>query len=69
MRYESVKKPRKCPACGSKGIASYLYGMPIFSKKLEKEMETGKTILGGCCISDDDPIWKCLSCETDIYRK
>ncbi len=45
------QKPNYCLVCGSKNIASYLYGMPVFSKKLENDIEEGKVKLGGCCIS------------------
>jgi hypothetical protein len=63
------RKPRKCPQCGSAKIADILYGLPIFSPELEKELKDGKIELGGCCISDDDPIWRCVDCETDIYKE
>lgn len=62
------EKPNICPVCGSKRIASYMYGLPMFSKKLEKEIDEGKIVLGGCCISDDDPLFKCLDCQKDFYR-
>jgi len=54
-RYDSTRKPRRCPACGSKRIASIMYGYPLFSEELEQKLEAGKITLGGCCISDDDP--------------
>ena len=60
-------KPNYCPVCGSDKIASYLWGMPIMSKKLESDINEGKIILGGCCISDDDPFCVCNVCKTDFY--
>lgn len=36
--------------------------MPMFTKKLEKELEQGKVKLGGCCISDDSPKYHCTDC-------
>lgn len=51
-----------CPSCNSKNVAKYLYGMPAFSKKLEKELEQGKIKLGGCCISDESPQFHCNDC-------
>lgn len=45
-----AKKPYKCPKCGSKKIASYLRGMPAYSEKLQKDIDEGKIILGGCII-------------------
>jgi len=68
MRYESAKKPQSCPACGSKRIAEILYGMPVYSSKLQKEEKEGKIVIGGCCITDDDPTWQCQKCSIDIYR-
>ena len=41
------RKPRKCPQCGSAKIADILYGLPIFSPELEKELKDGKIELGG----------------------
>lgn len=61
------KKPSVCPVCRSKRIAQYMYGMPAYSEKLKKELDEGKTILGGCCISDQDPSFACLECKTDFY--
>jgi len=62
------KKPRACPVCGSSRIATYLWGMPDFSnKKIQNEIDEGKIIIGGCCISDDDPEYHCHECSTDFY--
>jgi len=61
------RKPRKCPACGSKKIASIIYGFP--SKDMQKDVESGKYVLGGCCVSGDDPSWKCIGLLTlEIIR-
>jgi hypothetical protein len=51
-----------CPFCNSKNVAEILYGLPAFSKKLEKELNSGKLTLGGCCISDESPRFHCNSC-------
>ena len=69
MRYESSKKPRKCPSCGGKRIASILYGMPAYSEKLEKDIEDGRIAIGGCGRTLDDPMWKCTNCQIEIYKK
>ena len=63
------RKPPKCPKCRSARIADILYGLPIFSPELEKELKDGKIELGGCCVTGDDPIWKCTECGTDIYKE
>ena len=61
-------KPNYCPVCGSDKIATYLRGMPAMSLKLESDIKEGKIILGGCCISDDDPFCNCPECKTDFYK-
>ena len=63
------RKPKKCPQCGSTKIADILYGLPDYSPEFEKRIEDGKIALGGCCISNDDPIWKCTECELDINKE
>jgi len=44
-------------------ISSVLYGMPAFSPKLQKDIDEGKIVLGGCCISLDNPSWECADCH------
>ena len=65
---EVTRKPRTCPICKNKVIGTILYGMPSFSKKLEIEIESGKTILGGCVIYDISPQWGCTKCNTRFHR-
>jgi len=43
--------------------------MPAFSEKLKKELDEGKVILGGCCVSNDDPFCACVECKTDFYKQ
>jgi uracil-DNA glycosylase len=62
-------KPKICPVCKSKRIASYMYGLPAFSDKLEKDLNEGRIVLGGCCISGDDPMYMCSDCKTDFFRE
>lgn len=61
-------KPAQCPKCGSERIAYYQYGDPRFTEKLQKEIEVGKIVLGGCCIGIDDPFCVCTKCKTDFYK-
>ena len=67
-RFEARVRPSVCPKCGSKRIARYLYGMPMFSDQIQSDLDAGKIVLGGCELTGDDPAWKCLECETEIYR-
>jgi len=69
MRVERAKKPRKCPVCGHTPMASIQYGYPCFDEKLERKISEGRIILGGCCISEDDPAWECSLCGLKIFRK
>jgi hypothetical protein len=69
MKYYSVEKPEKCPACGSLRIVTFLYGEPAFSKELMAEINVGKVMLGGCCIAGYDPDWECLDCKAEIFQK
>ena len=68
-KQESTKKPPKCPECGSVQIAEILYGEPAYSEELMLEIKTGRIILGGCCITPDNPKWQCVDCKTGIYKK
>jgi hypothetical protein len=62
------EKPNICPICGSDKIASFLYGLPVFSEYLKKELNEGTIKLGGCCVSDDDPLFRCLDCHLDFFK-
>lgn len=67
-QYNSTKKI-KCPYCGSNNIAKILHGLPTFSKKLDEDIKWGKVVLGGCCVTDDDPDKHCNSCNKDFHSK
>lgn len=64
-----VRKPRKCPVCGSNRIAYVMYGLPAFSEQLMQEIKAGKIALGGCCISEDNPTWQCADCGSEFYSR
>ncbi|MHB9134612.1 MAG: hypothetical protein ACYDBB_26360 [Armatimonadota bacterium] len=63
-----TRKPQVCPACKQKSVANILYGMPAFSPELDAALKAGTIVLGGCCISGDDPTWRCTKCSQAIYR-
>jgi hypothetical protein len=42
---------------------------PAYSAELEADMKAGRIAIGGCELTGDDPAWKCMECETGIYRK
>jgi rubrerythrin len=68
MKYKSAKKPDKCPECGSDKIANILFGLPAFSASLREKIEDHKIVLGGCCVSNESPTWKCTVCGTVIKK-
>ncbi len=39
-----------------------MYGMPGFSEELERDVELGKVVLGGCVVSEHDAVWECVDC-------
>ena len=69
MRYEYSRRPSKCPSCKATSVAAILYGLPEFSQRLESDLQAGRVVLGGCCVTDDDPTWRCTACDTPIFRK
>jgi primosomal protein N' len=56
-------KPDRCPECGSEKVASILYGLPMFDEELERQLNAEEVVLGGCTITDDDPLWHCVECQ------
>jgi hypothetical protein len=68
-RYSYSLKPGKCPSCGGSRIAVILYGMPHFTDKLDSDIAEGKVVLGGCCLTDDDPAWQCADCDMVLYGR
>ncbi|WP_251197450.1 ADP-ribosylglycohydrolase family protein [Anaerotardibacter muris] len=36
--------------------------MPAFSDGLQKDLDDGRVVLGGCCVSEFDPDWHCNDC-------
>lgn len=51
-----------CPECGSYGVAAILWGMPAFSEQLERDLDEGRVVIGGCCVTGVDPEWHCNDC-------
>ena len=63
------QKQLTCPSCNSKNAAEYLYGMPFFDEKLQKQIDEGKVILAGCIINDNSPKYHCNDCGKDWGRR
>ncbi len=72
------KKARiKCPHCGSRNTARYIYGYPLFDKRMQEKLDTGKWVLGGCCVNIVEvngetvnmmPSRKCNECKKDFGK-
>ena len=54
-----------CPKCGDQ-LIEIVYGMP--GPELFEASERGEVILGGCCITGDDPKYHCKKCKLDYSR-
>ena len=58
------KKPDACPKCGSKKLASILYGLPMLDEKPVRQLDAGEIVWGGCTIiPNKQPIWQCVECH------
>jgi len=67
MKEDNLKNQRRrimneCPSCGGTDIAMILWGLPNMDLKLEKKVKDKKIVLGGCCVSNDDPELECNDC-------
>lgn len=54
----------QCPNCGSSETARIEYGLIKVEPggQFDRDLETGRVVLGGCMISGDDPDRYCRSC-------
>ena len=67
MNEDNLKNQRRrivneCPSCGGTDIAMILWGLPNMDLKLAKKVKDKKIVLGGCCVSNDDPELECNDC-------
>ena len=56
---------KKCPKCGDQ-LVEIVYGMP--GPELFEASERGEVILGGCCITGDDPKYHFNKCKLDYSQ-
>jgi ribosomal protein S27AE len=66
-RHVAAEKQKECPKCGSKRMARIQYGLPAYDAKMERDIAAGKLVLGGCCITGDDPRWQCADCGVQVW--
>ena len=67
-RIELSRRPKKCPTCTHSPVGTILWGEPDMTPELRKSMNEGKVIIGGCCLSPDDPTWECSNCNQQIWE-
>lgn len=56
----SKNEAERCPKCGERKVLPIVYGLP--GEDLFEAAERKEVFLGGCVISDDDPVWQCGAC-------
>jgi DNA-directed RNA polymerase subunit RPC12/RpoP len=62
-----MKEKIFCPKCGSQDIINIVYGYPLPSTT--KKAERGEIFLGGCCVSPDNPDFKCRGCGKEFLKR
>ena len=57
-----------CSYCGSRNIARIFRGMPAFTEELQRELDEGKVVLGGCEVEGIYPLprYQCNDCEEEF---
>jgi hypothetical protein len=53
---------KECPSCGGTDIAVILYGLPSDELLNDEKVKQKKIVLGGCCITGNDPKLECNDC-------
>lgn len=52
-----MKTARICPECKSTEVKKIIYGLPAH------DFDFDKYEVGGCCVTPNDPKYKCMKCE------
>lgn len=64
----STSTPDVCPDCGSRKVASILYGEPAWSPTLDDDIAAGRIVLGGCIVGERSPEYQCGACGSEFRR-
>ncbi|TVQ53813.1 MAG: hypothetical protein EA377_07075 [Phycisphaerales bacterium] len=54
-----------CDSCGSEDVARIIWGLPVPPKpgsQMERDVNEGRIVYGGCAISGNDPDFRCKAC-------
>lgn len=60
-RRGSRERPTRCPRCGGAELVPIVYGLP--SPELGERARRGEVALGGCCVGDSSPEFRCTLCD------
>lgn len=63
VKKQYQEKPSNCPRCNSTRIADIAYGLFTPNEELDRKIQSGEIILGGCTFNEDSPRWCCLDCK------
>jgi hypothetical protein len=61
------KKPKICPSCKSKRIATYVYDVSSLTDKMRKDIENGKVVLKEENDAGESPNFVCINCGKEFY--
>lgn len=63
-----IRRPKHCPRCGG-DVCDIIWGKPAATWEDDHFKETGhKAVLGGCCITGNDPDYQCEDCGQQFTR-
>ncbi len=62
-RVTAQSRPSRCPSCGASGVSAILYGLPVVDEELDRDLDAGRIALGGCCVWEGMPSWRCSHCH------
>jgi len=57
----SEEQALNCPRCGSASVACILYGLVIPGIDLQRDLDAGRIVLGGCVVDSEDR--ECIKCD------
>lgn len=61
----SPRRGKRCAKCGAYDVVRIVWGEPTPAHG--EAAKRGEIVLGGCCVTDDDPVMRCRSCRTDVF--
>ena len=61
-----LEVPPACPTCGAPDVAFLVYGEPV--PDVAQRFAPTPIAVGGCCVWDAAPKWRCLACDHEWGR-